>query len=181
LGVLKAQQGILDGADYHHVVVARGVGDFRRNKRGALYLHSVLGENMSMVEINWRPSQKELRKFGVTVIIGFGVIGLIFQFIAGNINSAYISYITGAILGIPALTGTVIALPCYWVWMGVAFVMGNIVSRLLLGLFFFIIITPMGTIRRMFNDKLRLRRPDTTSNWNDLPQDGGRGHFERQF
>jgi hypothetical protein len=171
----------LDGADNYRVIIAHGVGGFRWKRRGTFYLHAVLGENMSIVEINWRPTKKELRKFGITVMIGFGVIGLIFQFIAGNINGAYASYIAGAVLGLPALTGTIIALPGYWVWMGVAFVMGNIMSRLLLGLLFYIIISPMGIIRRLVSDKLRLRRPDVSSYWTDLPEDGGKGRFDRQF
>lgn len=136
---------------------------------------------MSMVSINWRPASKELRKFGITVLIGFGIIGLIFQLVADNMTAAYIAYIAGAVLGLPALTGTAVALPGYWLWMGIAFVMGNIMSRLLLGVFFYGLITPMGLVRRLANDKLRLRRPAVDSYWTDLPDDGGKDRFERQF
>ena len=136
---------------------------------------------MSMVDINWRPQAKELRKFGITVMIGFGIIGLIFQFAADNLQGAYVAYIAGSALGLPALTGTVIALPGYWIWMGIAFVMGNIMSRLLLGIFFYLLITPMGLIRRLAADKLHLKRPTGSSCWVDLPEDGGKGRFERQF
>ena len=136
---------------------------------------------MSMVDINWRPRPRELRKFGLTVMIGFGLIGLIFQFAAGNLHGAYASYIAGAALGLPALTGTVIALPGYWLWMGIAFVMGNIMSRLLLGIFFYLIITPMGLARRIGADKLCLKKTNIASHWTDLPADGGKGRYERQF
>jgi hypothetical protein len=136
---------------------------------------------MSMVNINWRPDAKELRKFGITVLIGFGIIGLVFQLVADKMTAAYVAYIAGAVLGLPALTGTVIALPGYRLWMGVAFVMGNIMSRLLLGVFFYGLITPMGLARRLTNDKLRLRRPAVDSYWTDLPADNGKDRFERQF
>ncbi len=136
---------------------------------------------MSMVDINWRPGSRELRKFGVTVILGFGIIGFVFQFVVDNTAGAYAAFIAGAALGIPALSGTVIALPGYWVWMGIAFAMGNIMSRLLLGIFFFLLITPMGLIRRLHTDKLSLKRPKMKSYWIDLPKDGGKGRFERQF
>lgn len=136
---------------------------------------------MSMVDINWRPKPKELRKFGITVMIGFGIIGLLFQFVASNLNGAYVAYVAGAALGLPALTGTVVALPGYRLWMGVAFVMGNIMSRLLLGLFFYLLITPMGLVRRMAADTLRLKRPKVSSYWTDLPADGGKDRSERQF
>ena len=114
-------------------------------------------------------------------MIGFGIIGLIFHFATGNLRGAYACYIAGTALGLPALTGTAIALPGYWIWMGVAFVMGNIMSRLLLGTFFYLVITPMGLIRRMVIDRLRVRRPKLKSYWTDLPVDGGRDRFERQF
>ncbi len=136
---------------------------------------------MSMVDINWRPKAKALRKFGLTVMIGFGIIGAVFQFAVGNLHGAYAAYAVGAALGVPALTGTVIALPGYWLWMGVAFVMGNIISRILLSLFFYLLITPMGIVRRMVNDKLLLKRPDRSSYWFDLPADGGKDRYERQF
>ncbi len=136
---------------------------------------------MSMVDINWRPEPKALRKFGLTVMIGFGIIGLVIQFGADNLQGAYAAYIAGAVLGVPALTGTVIALPGYWVWMGVAFVMGNIISRVLLSIFFYLLITPMGVFRRLVHDKLLLKRPDRSSYWFDLPADGGKDRIERQF
>ena len=41
----------------------------------------------------------------------------------GSRELAWGIYAAAGILGLPALTGTAIGLPGYWLWMGVAFVM----------------------------------------------------------
>jgi hypothetical protein len=136
---------------------------------------------VSLVNISWRPGPKELRKFGLVVIIGLSIIGAIFQFWVGNASAAYGVYIAAAVLGLPALTGLPIALPGYWVWMGIAFVMGNIMGRLVLSVVFFGLFTPMGLVRRLLNDRLQLRAKGATSYWRDLPSDDDSIRYERQF
>jgi len=84
---------------------------------------------MSIVDINWRPDASSLRKFGLTAIIGLGLIGLLLQFWAERSAAAIGLYIDAGVLGLPALSGTGVGLPGYWLWMGIAFVMGNIVGR----------------------------------------------------
>ena len=136
---------------------------------------------MSMVQISWRPDSAALRKFGLVVIVGFAIIGAALQFIGSDTALAYVAYGAGLVLGVPALTGTVIGLPGYWLWMGVGFVMGNIVGRVLLSVVYYGLITPMGVIRRQLNDKLQLKRPNKTSYWIDIDNSGERGRYERLF
>ena len=136
---------------------------------------------MSLVSISWRPSPKELRKFGLVVMIGLGIIGAVFQFLLNNVTAAYGVYIAAGVLGIPALTGLPIALPGYWLWMGIAFVMGNIMGRVVLGVVFYGLITPMGIVRRIFNDKLQLRPRNASSYWRDIPAGDETSRYERQF
>ncbi len=137
---------------------------------------------MSIVDISWRPDARALRKFGVVVIVGLALIGIAFQFWLDEVSVAYGLYITAAVLGLPALTGTVIALPGYWLWMGFAFVMGNIMGRVLLTAIYFLMFAPIGLVRRMLgNDKLSLRRPPVDSYWNDMEGEGESTRYERQF
>ena len=137
---------------------------------------------MSIVNINWRPDPRGLRRFGLTVIVGMALIGLLFQFWFEKSTVAINLYAAGGVLGLPALTGTVIGLPGYWLWMGIAFVAGNIVSRILLGLIYYMLFTPLGFIRRLMGaDKLTLRRRRADSYWVDIETDDGTSRFERQF
>ncbi len=138
---------------------------------------------MSMVSINWHPSPKEMRKFGLVVIIGLCLIGLVFHLYFDNQGSAVYLYIAAGILGLPGLTGTAVGLPGYWLWMGIAFVMGNIMSRVILTIIYYLLITPMGLVRRLFgNDALCLQKKAVDTYWKDLrpsPKDAKR--YERQF
>ena len=79
-------------------------------------------------------------------------------------------------------TGTRAALPIYIVWMGVAFVMGSIISRVLISLFYYLMITPMGLVMRLSGrDKLKIKKQDCQTYWVDskpLPENYS---YERQF
>lgn len=137
---------------------------------------------MALVTINWSPDSRELRKFGVSMIVGFAIIGSIFLFLLDRPNAAYVCYTFGAAAGLLGLTGTRAALPVYWAWMAIAFVMGNIISRVLLTLFFYLLITPMGLTRRFFgHDPLQLRQRAVTTYWRDLPPPPSKERYERQF
>ena len=137
---------------------------------------------MSMVKINWRPDASELRKFGVAMIAGFGIIGSVFLW-RGHTGAAIGCYGFGATAGLLGLTGAKIALPVYWAWMSVAFVLGNIMSRVLLALVYYGVFTPTGLIRRAIGrDPLRLKRPDKDSYWVDMEQAGSDPKsYEKQF
>lgn len=114
-------------------------------------------------------------------MIGLGIIGAIFQFLVHSVTAAYGIYIAAGILGVPALTGLPIALPGYWLWMGIAFVMGNIMGRVILAVVFYGLITPMGLVRRLVNDKLQIRARGRSSYWKDIPNENEADRYERQF
>lgn len=137
---------------------------------------------MALVSINWKPNARELRKFGVAMIVGFAIIGTIFLFVLDRPNAAIACYVFGAAAGLLGLTGSRVALPVYWAWMSIAFVMGNIISRILLTAFYYLLITPMGLARRfMGHDPLQLHRRAVTTYWRDLPPLPDKKRYERQF
>lgn len=136
---------------------------------------------MSMVRINWHPTAAELRKFGVAMLVGFGLIGGLF-FWKQMPTVATVCWIFGAVAGVLGLTGTRAALPVYAGWMAVALVMGNIVSRVLLAVIYYVVFTPMGLIRRLLgHDRLQLRRRQQDTYWVDAPRVTDPAQYERQF
>ena len=143
---------------------------------------------MSLVAINWNPNKQELRKFGLAMLVGFGLIGLAFMFwpwewpILRNTNAAIGCWIFAAVACVLGLTGTRLALGVYVPWMGVAFVMGNIISRVLIITFYYLLITPMGLVMRLVGrDKLCLKKQDCGTYWVDHKGGGDRSSYERQF
>lgn len=135
-----------------------------------------------MININWNPGPRELRKFGVSMIVGFAIIGLLFLFVLDRPEAAPYCFAFGAIAGVLGLSGTRVALVVYLPWMLIAFVMGNIVSRVLLTVFFFVVITPVGLTRRLLRrDPLQLRQLPGPSYWKPLPPPKEPAEYERQF
>ena len=137
---------------------------------------------MSLVQINWNPSKKDLRIFGISMIAGFAVLALLLWYRWGLWTAGTVVLVAGHVIGLVGLSGTKIALPLYWAWMAVALVLGNIVSRVLLAVFFYGMITPMGLVMRLLGrDKLSRRRHETTY-WVDAPPTPAEpAQYERQF
>ncbi|MFH0911097.1 MAG: hypothetical protein V1918_06305 [Planctomycetota bacterium] len=144
---------------------------------------------MALVTINWKPGRRELKAFGWAMILGFGLIGLAFAFwpwarpIRPNLSIAIGCWAFGVFAGVLGWSGSRAALLVYWPWMGVAFVFGNILSRILIAVFFYGMITPMGLCMRLLGrDRLHLRRRgDETTYWRDVPQAEDKARYERQF
>ena len=136
-----------------------------------------------MVNIDWSPDSKALRKFGLVVIIGCAIIGLTFQFVLEKDTVAKVVFIAGGAIGLPALTGTKVALPDYFAWMGFAFVMGNIMSRVLLTMVYLGLFAPMGLAMRLTGrDSLLLKKRGSSTYWRDMdPASPDASKYERQF
>lgn len=143
---------------------------------------------MSLVQIDWSPDTKKLREFGIAMIVGFAIIGAlahfgVWPFPEPHPAAALGCWIFGALSGVLGLTGTPLALPIYWVWMGIAFVMGNIVSRVMLVLVYYLVFTPMGLLGRLIGrDRLELNTPKSTeSYWVPVEYGTDRKRYRRQF
>ena len=143
---------------------------------------------MSLVKLNWKPSPKELRQFGAIFGSGFLLIGLVKYFwmwswfFERNEKLGLIFILIGIVGGAIGLTGTKLTLPLYWVWMGVAFVLGNIMSRVVITLIYYGVITPMSFVARLLGrDKLQLKKRAVQSYWQDISLPHEPEKYERQF
>ncbi len=143
---------------------------------------------MSLVKLNWKPSPKELRQFGAIFGSGFLLIGLVKYFwiwnwlFERNEKLGLIFILIGIVGGAIGLTGTKLALPLYWVWIGIAFVLGNIMSRVVITLIYYGVITPISVVARLLGrDKLQLKKRAVQSYWQDISLPHEPEKYERQF
>jgi hypothetical protein len=127
--------------------------------------------------------RRELRKFGLVVGGVFAALGLLFL-LRGK---AHYPYFLAPGAGLMIL-GVVYPRSLRWVyiaWMSLAFVLGFVVSHVILTLFFLLVITPLGLVARLVGkDFLRLKRdPQASTYW--LPRDNrapkSLADYERQF
>ena len=127
-------------------------------------------------------SKRELRKFGLTVGTAFAVLGTI-SWWRGHEIPPRVLWSLGALLFVPGLLVPGILGPVHRAWMAFAMVLGHINTRIILGVVYYLVITPVGLVMRLFRDPLdrSLRKP-SESQWikRELgPVDPAR--YEHQF
>lgn len=121
-------------------------------------------------KINWKPSDKDLREFGLTLWVGFGLIGAITLY-RGHSAAAHGMWAMAGAVGLLAILVPSWSKPFYWFWMGLGFVLGQISSRLVMALIYFGVLTPLAILFRMQKrDALGLERPKTDSYFKDHPE-----------
>jgi hypothetical protein len=95
-------------------------------------------------------SRDQCKDAGMAFTLLFILLGLF----VGN------DYFVFAAVGVLVLTMTAprVCKPLAAIWFGLARVLGTIISKIVLGVVFFMIVTPVAVIRRLLNkDSLRLR------------------------
>ena len=131
---------------------------------------------------NIRSEKSDLRKFGIT-------IGIILVMIAGFLfwkekESFQIFLTVGAVLCIFGVVIPVILKPIYWIWMIFATILGWIMTRIILSILFYVILTPIGLIPRLFGKQfleLKWNRTNRTY-WNYRSGDViEKENYEQQF
>jgi len=70
--------------------------------------------------------------------------------------------------------------PVYRAWMGLAGLLSKITTPIFMGVVYYVVLTPVGVVRRMFGHN-SLVRPHDTSAWIDRAPDKRKGDLTRQF
>jgi hypothetical protein len=123
-----------------------------------------------------------MRKFGLTVSVGCGLIGLALALVKHYHTAAGVMYGLGALGGLAGLVGSRPGMWFYRAWMGIGFVLGNIMSRILLAIIYYGLFTPLGLLMRLsLRRDLRLGRPKEGTCWSEVTRAPSDGNWERQF
>lgn len=136
-----------------------------------------------MIAIDWKPDERTLRKFGISMLILCSCFSLVF------IWKNHVVVAT-TFLGLAAYCGITLFVfkralrPVYGFWMAIAWLLGKIISPLVLSIIYYGVITPTGLVLRLFgHDKLQLKKPEGSSYWHVIPKrtETGEKNFERLF
>jgi hypothetical protein len=126
---------------------------------------------------------RELRKFGLTVGGVFAALGLV-MLARGKAHFPWFLAPGMVLLALGAALPKALK-PVYIAWMGLALALGYVVSHVVLTLFFFLVITPVGWAARLLGkDFLRLK-PDRQAPTYWLPRERPKtketDEYERQY
>ena len=110
-------------------------------------------------------SSRELRKFGLTVGGVFLLLAAI-SWYRGHVIPPRIMAALGVALFVPGLLVPSVLRPVERGWMRMAAVMGHVNTRIILGVLFYVVFTPVGFVLRRFRDPMT-RRMDggESSHW----------------
>lgn len=127
------------------------------------------------------PSNK---KFGYFFSLVFLIVSTYFYYNETLIIS-YVFIILMAIFFIITIINADLFLPLNKIWMRFGFLLGKIISPIILGFIFFGLITPYGVIMRIFGrDELNLKKiksKKSKSYWIDRPNVSSQINFKKQF
>ena len=125
---------------------------------------------------------KELKKFSITISLIFIFIGVILYL---NNNSLYLYFIIVPLIFI--LIGqffTSRIRPVFKFWMFIALMLGSVMTRLNLGLVYYVIISPIAIISKLFGrkylEKTFNKKDSTYWNYNVIKRDNKK-RYEKQF
>jgi hypothetical protein len=130
--------------------------------------------------MNQSVNRRELRSFGLIVGGVFSLIG-IWPYFRGEDPRLWALVIGPALIALGGVLPQTLT-PVYRVWMVVGHAMGWINTRILLGIVFYGIITPMGMARRWFSADTISHGFDTGLTTYRVTRKGRPGsHMKRQF
>jgi hypothetical protein len=137
----------------------------------------------AMLTINWHPTLRHLRQFAGTLIAVALIAGLWLYHVGRGRPVAYGGLTLAAVLG---LLGVVWPLSIRWLyvaWMAAAFPIGWLVSHLLVAVIFYLILTPVGLLCRLFGyDPMRRSRDqETPSYWIPRPSSDDTQRYFKQY
>jgi len=103
-------------------------------------------------------SPKEIKKFGLVIMVALTIIAAIIYFNSRDLIILAWLLGSGIILLVFAFLLPKVLVPIYKIWMSFAFILGSIISRVILTILFYFIITPIGiTIKILGKDILSLK------------------------
>lgn len=110
---------------------------------------------------NIKSGKKELREFGITIGVILILLGVLVMWRGKSERAPYL-FLSGAIFLALAFTFRRILMPAQKIWMGFSVIMGFFVSRIILFMLFYVAVTPIGLIARLFGKDLLEQRIDRT-------------------
>lgn len=136
-----------------------------------------------MIDINWKPTDRQLREFAVAFLVAAGLVGGLLWWRLGDNRISPVLWVLGPIV---ALVGLVAPRAIRWLFLGLtlaAFPIGMVIGFVLLSLTYYLMVTPIGLVFRLLGRDLLDRSIDreAPSYWVKRPPRVPSGRYFQQF
>jgi len=138
---------------------------------------------MALIEIKKDPSKNDLRWFGVIVALVFAVLGVVARFVWGTPTAANVLWIIGGAVFVIYYAIPPIRRLMFIGWMYLVFPIGWVVGHVLLGITYYLVLTPIGILRRTLAGDPMERKFDREGStyWIERPPPAEASRYFRQF
>ncbi len=138
---------------------------------------------MAMISINLNPSRRELRWFGLLVLLFFGLIGGLVLWRARSLTAPITLWSIGAATCAMYYAIRPFRRPIYLGWMYAVYPIGWVISHTVLSITYYLVLTPIGLVMRGLGRDPMERRFDRSAKtyWRPHNPDGEAARYFRQF
>ena len=139
---------------------------------------------MSLVKMNWHPGPKELRTFGRVALFMLPLIFLLLSWLKGlTLFWVLIGCAVGVLIYLLSLISTQLIKPIFIVLQLLTLPIGLIVSYAVMGIFYYLVLTPVGIFFRFLRrDPLHRKfEPEINSYWVPHHPPGSAKRYFNQF
>jgi hypothetical protein len=117
-----------------------------------------------MLEFNRNPSRRELRQFaGIWLPAFFALVGGLILYKTGHVLLPIVLWTPALLLSVMGLVKPAWIRPVYIVWMFAAAPIGWLMSRLILAIVYYLVLTPIGLMLRLVKPDLLQERFDSSA------------------
>jgi hypothetical protein len=138
---------------------------------------------MALIDVDWNPPRNQLRQFAVLFLIFIGGLGTVLYFKGKPLIVSEILWNLSWVVCLAGLIYPPLVRPVYVVMMAVALPIGFVVSTILMLIIYYLILTPIGLVMRLFGyDPMRMRpAAGTESFWIERPKPSDVRRYFRQY
>jgi hypothetical protein len=138
---------------------------------------------VALTGMNRNPSSADLRTFGLLLVPFVAAFGAILGWRAGSAGPAVVVWGAGGALALVYLAAPPARRPIFLGWTYATYPLGWVISRLVMGIVYFLVLTPIGfLVRRFGRDPLeRAFDASAPSYWVEREADVRVARYFRQF